>query len=353
MPEPTPPRRSFADGASEYRHAREGAALFDVSDRGRIEAIGAEAASFLHNLCTNEVRNLPAGGGCEAFLTTGQAKIVAHLFIDHVRYSDGRDSYWLDTDPGTGPAVATHLDRYLISERVELFDRSEEFVQFHVAGARAEQVLRDAFRSALPDLREGQNAVVLLDGVECQIRRHDPLGLPGYDVLCAGANAATVREAILHAGAVPAGPGVYETLRVEAGMPRYGVDMDETNMPPELSRTERTISYTKGCYIGQETIARIRTYGHTNRSLVGLRLSGEGTVPVGSKMLRDGQEVGKVTSSVVSPLVGAPIALAVIRRGSEAPTTELTVATQEDMRTALVVSLPFTAPGPATTRNPA
>ena len=134
----------FGDPAAEYHEARKGGVVFDQSHRGKLELTGSEASSFLHNLCTNDVNNLALGAGCEAFLTTKNAKIVSHLFIYHVRLHDGRRALWLDVPPGTSEKVIQYLDHFVISEQVEFADRTHEFAQFYVAGPNATQVLEGA-----------------------------------------------------------------------------------------------------------------------------------------------------------------------------------------------------------------
>src|SRR5882724_11592910 len=124
MPNPT----SLNDATStDYNHARNSAALFDVSDRGKLEVTGPDAPSFLHNLCTNHVINLPLGAGCEAFFTSAKAKVVAYTLIYHVRVAGGRDALWLDVDSDQAPRLLRHLDRFLISEQVEMVDRTADF----------------------------------------------------------------------------------------------------------------------------------------------------------------------------------------------------------------------------------
>jgi folate-binding protein YgfZ len=333
----------FGDEAVEYRNARDQTALFDVSHRGQVEVKGADAAKFLHNLCTNDVMGLAPGYGCEAFLPNAQAKIVAQVLIYHTRSSDGTDTWSLDAGPGMGLKVYQHLDRYLISEQVELADRTAEHVQLHLAGAEASAILKKIVGADLPELQRLQHTSrdIGIAG-PCSIRRNDVLGLRGYDVVCPRVQAETLWKALTDAGARPAGLRAFHTLRIEAGMPIYGFDIDESNLPQEVGRTEDAISFTKGCYIGQETIARIRTYGHVNRSLVGLKIAGGIPATRGARLLRDGKEVGQVTSSVVSPRLGRVIALGYVRRGSEQAGTALEVATGEERRAAEVASLPFT-----------
>ncbi len=130
-----------ATQAREYQQVRSGCGLFDLSHRGKLELTGPEAASFLHNLCTNDINDLPLGAGCEAFLTTNKARVVAHILVYHVRLHDGRDALWLDVPPGEAEKIIQHLDRYLVSEQVEFADRTREFVHLHLAGPDARMVL--------------------------------------------------------------------------------------------------------------------------------------------------------------------------------------------------------------------
>lgn len=331
----------FGEPAAENHYARAGAALFDLAHRGKVEATGKDAAAFLHNLSTNDVKSLPVGAACEAFLTTGQAKIVAYLLIERLQPAGGSDVFWLDSDPGTAEAVVKHLDRFIISEQVELMDHSGDFAEFHLAGPNAAVVLGQVAREALPLLPELQHCSAVLGTAPARVRRHDALTVPGFDILCRQEQAEAVWRALTEAGARPAGRMAHNVLRVEAGLPIYGVDIDETHLPQEIGRTERTVSFTKGCYIGQETIARIRTYGHVNRAVVGLKFTGDSPAPAGAKLFHDGKEVGHVTSSVVSPRLGSAIALAYVRRGSQEPGTALEVEMEGKRCRAEVVTLPF------------
>lgn len=330
---------NFGNAADEYRRALETAALFDASHRGKVQVAGKEAPQFLHNLCTNEIVRMPVGGGCEAFLTNGHAKIVGAANFYRVADSEG-ESFWLDLAPGTASTIATHLDRFHISEDVEITDRTPDFVQLHLAGPIADSVLAKLLEKS-PPLAEYQHLTAEANGVgTVKVRRNDPLGVPGYDLLCSRDVSVRLWETVIAGGARPAGLEAYEVLRIEAGTPRYGVDIDDTNLPQEVGRAERAVSFTKGCYIGQETVARIRTYGHVNRTLMGLRLDGSIAVPPGTKLCRDGQEVGRVTSSAVSPRLGA-IGLGYVKRGSEQPGTKLEIRLSEKTGIAEVNSLPF------------
>jgi tRNA-modifying protein YgfZ len=312
----------YGDATVEYGQAREGAALFDVSHRGKIELSGPDAPSFLHNLCTNDVQNLALGAGCEAFFTTAKAKVVAHALIYHVA-PGGRHALWLDVAPGQAATLLQHLDHYLIAEQVEMADKTSEFAQMHLAGPRAKGVLECALGTPIPDLQPLQHVERTFGtAATCHVRRNDPLGIPGYDIVCLGPRAAAVWSLLTDAGAKPAGLDAYEILRVEAGTPEFGKDVDENRFVVEVGRPD-AICYTKGCYLGQEPIVMARDRaGHVNRALRGLKL--RGAAAPGAKLSAGGKEVGVVTSAVASPRLG-PVALGYVRRGSEAPGTTLDV----------------------------
>jgi folate-binding protein YgfZ len=313
----------FGDAAAEYRAAHAGAAAFDQSPRGKVEVSGPDAPRFLHNLSSNDVLNLAPGAGCEAFLMTAKARVVAYLLLYHLPAPGGGPAFWLDLAPEMAPKVIRHLDYYLISERVEFTDHTTALAQVHVAGPRAGDVL-GRVAAGLPPLEDLHAAHAGGPGGTLQVRRHDGLGVPGYDILCQAFAAAPLWEALLAAGARPAGREAYEALRVEAGTPAYGVDIDENTFAPEAGRTARAISYTKGCYLGQEPIVMARDRGQVNRTLLHVTLPA-GPVPPGSPLFRDGKEVGRVTSSVRPPGKDAAVGLAYVRRGSQDPGTALEV----------------------------
>lgn len=338
----------YGDPAAEYRAARAGVALFDLSHRGKVELTGPEAAVFLHNLLTNDVKGLPYSHGCEAFLCNVQARVLAYALVYRLKVFDDQaflsshDSFWLDVDPGVGDKVARHLDRHLISERAEIADRTLSFAHLHLAGPRAPALLgQDGFKDLPPGelMQNGWGADTV------QFRRNDRLGVPGYDVVCPAAKAEWYWTHWVGGGAKPAGLEAHEVLRVEAGTPVYGKDIDEGHLAPEVGRTAQAISYAKGCYLGQEPIVRVRDLGHVNRVLAGLRLEGAEPAARGAKLWRDGKEAGQVTSSVYSPGLGSAVALGYVRRGSTDPGTALEVEAGAGRRPAAVASLPFGALG--------
>jgi folate-binding protein YgfZ len=274
------------------------------------------------------------------FLTTNKAKVVAHGYVFHVRLYDGRPALWLDLPPGTSEKVIQHLDHFVISEQVEFADRTREFAQVHLAGPRAQAVLEKALVDEVPGLEDLQHMVRTFgSNATASIRGHDVLGVPGYDIVCLRNRAEVVWQLLTLAGARPAGMETYHVLRVEAGTPLYGPDVNETTFAPEVGRISQAICYTKGCYLGQEPIVMARDRGQVNRTLVGLKLAGS-VVPQDSLVYRDGKEVGRTLSSVVSPRLGA-IALGYMRRGSQDPGTAVEVEAGGERRAAVVASLPW------------
>ncbi len=329
----------FGDPGAEYRAACERAALFDRSHHGKVEATGKETLIFLHNLCTNDIKGLTVGSGREGFLANARARTLAHVFLYRLP-PEVPPTIWLDTGPGMGESVFAHLRRYLISEDVELTDRTPACAQLHLCGPEARAILEKTLGAAV-ELSDLQHELRPFGAGTLQVRRHDLLNLPGYALLCPAEGAARLWEELRAAGATPAGQETYEVLRVEAGVPVYGAEMDENRFVVEVGRTTEAISYTKGCYLGQEPIVMARDRGHVNRTLLGLLLDEGGPAPRGAKLLREGQEVGQVTSSVVSPRLGQAVALAYVRRGHQEPGTAVEIETDGGRRRATVAPLPL------------
>jgi folate-binding protein YgfZ len=309
----------FGDVLAEYNAAHNAAILVDQSQRGKIEVRGADAARFLHNLTTNDILHLSPGSGCEAFLTTTKAKVVAYLLIYRAASAE-LPVFDIDVAPGAGGKVIAHLDRYLISEQVEFADHTAPFAQMHLAGPRAATVLRAIFDEVGLPAEALRHVAVRFDDADGWLRRHDALGLPGYDLVCPAKQAVSLWQRLTQAGARPAGRDACEILRIEAGLPREGADIDENTFAPEVGRIAETICYTKGCYLGQESIVMARDRGQVNRALVGVKLM-SGPVPHGSLLFADGKEVGRVTSSVSSSRLSTGLGLAYVRRGHQAAGT--------------------------------
>jgi folate-binding protein YgfZ len=322
--------------------AHERAAVFDVSDRGAVELTGKDALVFMHNLCTNDIKSLASGHGCEFFLTTNKARVIAHGWA-HRLVPENPATLFLDLSPGYAVKVLAHLDHFLVSEQVELADSTAQRAQFHVCGPTAAQVVEKALTTTLQELNDLQHASRPFGAATVRVARHDWLALPGYDLVCDRGMAAELSGRLQTSGAEPLGGDAFEVLRVEAGLPRDGVDMDENRFVVEVGRIGQAICYTKGCYLGQEPIVMARDRGHTNRTLLGLTVSGHDPLPHGAAVMHNGQEAGQVTSSVWSPRCQAVLALAYLRRGSQEAGMQVEVAG----RSAQVTALPFAASAPA------
>lgn len=295
--------------SAEYEALRRGAGLVDLAGRTLAELTGGDRATFLHNLCTGDIRRLEAGEGCEAFVTSVQGKVLEYLSV-----FAGAESLTVETVPGQAERLLTHFDRYIIREDVQLHDRSDEWHQWLLGGAQAAGLLAPLAQNPLPEGRLA-HAPSILSGVPAVVRRVDWTGPECFLLQTSAADAGPLGERLLAAGAVSCGAEALETARIEAGTPWYGRDIDETNLPQEVARDDRAISFTKGCYLGQETVARIDALGHVNKTLCGLRFAGSEVPPPGLEINGLEKLLAVVTSATWSPALDAPLALAYVRRG--------------------------------------
>ncbi len=328
------------DGNNDYQRVRDEVGVFDASSRPKIELVGPDASAFLHNLSTNDIQNLSVGTGCEVFLTNAKARVVAFGSVYHLAGRDQSNAFWLDLDPAAGENTIQHLNRFLISEQVEILDRTKELAQYYLLGPKSRQVLARVLESEMEGSKDWQCGYVSgPNGISCQVRFHRRLGIDCFEVLFPVAESSNLWSLLTGAGALPIELETLEVLRVEAGLPVYGIDIDENVLAPEVGRP--AISYAKGCYLGQETIVRIRDLGHVNRMLRGLKMMQEVELPRGCKIFKEGKEVGEVTSSVKSPRLGCGIALAYLHRSCQEPGTRVEAAVGEDRVSAEVSSFPF------------
>ncbi|MEN3282904.1 MAG: hypothetical protein V7607_4044 [Solirubrobacteraceae bacterium] len=290
-------------------------ALVDRSERGKLALSGPEAKTFLNGQVTNDVEALTPGTGCYAALLTNKGKMLGDL-----RIIDAGAQLWLDTERVALQALFDTIRRSTVGWQAELHKRTVQQALLSLVGPRA----ADAVGGALAP--EHANRTAEIGGVEVLLIATDA----GVDVVCATEHAAAVRAAL---GVPEVHEAAAEVVRVEAGRPRYGIDLDEGTIPQEAGLNDRAVSFTKGCYVGQETVARLHYRGKPNRHLRGLRLSE--ALPPGTPLALGEREVGTLRSSVISPRHG-PIGLALIRRAAS-PGDELVAGEA----TATVVELPF------------
>lgn len=313
-----PPPLAYGDAAEEYRAARGGVGLVDRRDHGVVEVTGRDRAAFLHALLSNDVKALAPGQACAATLLDVHGRVQAVLLVwaldDRIR---------LVTPPGMAQKILEALDHYLFSEKAELRDASEETALFLLAGPEARAVAG----------RLAAGAARVVGGV-------GETGLPEVWIAAAASDGARVWDALVAAGACPLGLTASESLRIEAGTPRFGQDVDPSVLLPEIPLVT-LVSYTKGCYPGQEVVVRIRDRGHVNRLLRGLVLEGEAVPSPGDGVLAAGAEVGKVTSAARSFGLRRPIALAFVKRAHADPGAAVTVRTGGREVAARVSDLPF------------
>ena len=312
-----------ADTSSDAHKAMtEACAVVDRSERGKLALTGSEAKDFLHGQVTNDVEGLAPGSGCYAAFLTHKGKMLGD-----VRILDTGDELLLDCERGALQELFTMIRRFKLGRDVELHKRTLEYGLLSLIGPDARRI---AGAADLPDAEHAHRAG-RIGGAAVRLIATDL----GVDVLCEAADAEPVAAALIEAGAVPAGEDAAEVRRVETGRPRYGVDLDDTVIPQEAGLNERAVSFEKGCYVGQETVARLHFRGKPNRHLRGLKLSGPAAR--GDTLRLGEREVGHLGSVVASPLYG-PIALALVRREAQ-PGDELAVG-DGDVRAA-VVELPF------------
>ncbi|HET7121251.1 MAG TPA: folate-binding protein [Solirubrobacterales bacterium] len=306
----------------QYRQLREECGLLERSDRGLLLVGGPEAAEYLQGQLTNDVEALEPGDGQYAALLDRKGHMQADMRV--LRPGEGPD-LWLDLEPEGLEAARRHLQMYKVGREVEVVDASGERTVLSLLGPRAVEI---AGTAALPENACEETVVA---GAPCLAVGTEQ----GIDLFVPAAERDRVRDGLLAAGAAEVSPAAVEILRIEDGRPRFGAEMGAETMPAEAGIVEAAVSFTKGCYIGQETVARLHYKGKPNRHLRGLRLSAPAAA--GATLRLGEKEVGKLGSAAVSPARG-PIGLAILRREAE-PGAELSVG--EDGVTAEVVALPF------------
>jgi len=309
-----------------YRALTEGAAIGAIAPRAAIGIGGADRAGFLHGLLTNDVQALVPGGGCYAAWLTPQGRMITDL---HVFAAD--DQILLDVPAELTASLLQRLDQCIFTEDVQLTDLSRSLTSVWIHGPSAAAILERvlAGASGLASWAGYRHAPVQFGHTAAMVARIDQLGVPGFCVYVDAAREPDLRAALEAAGAVAASRAAIEAARVEAGYPVFGIDMTDDTIPLEAGIEDRAISFTKGCYVGQEVIVRVlhRGHGRVARRLVGLRL--EAGLPVcGGRILADDREAGVVTSAARSPRFG-PIAMGYVHRDFTAPGTRVTVETPD------------------------
>ncbi len=314
---------SLAPLSLDYETVTERCGLIDCSERGKLALSGPGAAEFLQGQVSNDVEALAPGSGCYAAFLTPKGKMLGD-----VRILATENELQLDTERVALQALFNLIRRGLIGFQAELHKRTLERGMLSLVGPRSATV---AGVPGLADAPEHSHQTAHVGGLGVRAVRTDV----GLDLMCAADDLPGLRAALTDLGAQEVSPEAVECLRVERGRPRYGVDLDDTVIPEEAGLNDRAVSFSKGCYVGQETVARLHWRGKPNRHLRGLRL--DGPAQSGDEVSAQGRTVGRLGSEVISPRFGH-IGLALVRR--EAPPGTLVTVGQTGT-TAEVVELPF------------
>ena len=336
----------YGDWQAEHAALRAQAGLVDLSFRSRLCVIGGDRIRFLHGQVTNDVKKLKAGEGCYAAVTNAKGKMESDLNIYRLD-----DELLLDFEPGLTTKILQRLEKYIVADDVQIVDASPHYSLLSIWGPKAEQAIllqEWAGRDAIAPLQSPFAIVKLSTAAHGEVyvakqarpaNRFD-LFIPNTT---ADAVAAQLLGAVNSMGGRACGWRAIETLRIEAGVPRFGVDMDETNIPIECGI--EAVSYTKGCYIGQEILNRIHTIGHVNKELRGFRLPAEidGLPSRGDKLFSSGREVGFITSAVDSPALQMKLALGYVRREVGQIGNHLQLQMASSQHQVKIVPLPFSS----------
>ncbi len=308
----------------------DGALLFDVSMRTQIEVTGRDRVKFLHSFCTNDIKKLQPGQGCEAFVTNVNGKVLGHIFV----FAE-RDSLWLESVHSAAMELLPHFEKYVITEDVNFTDRSAEFFECLLVGEPSTALLERLGLSVTTLARNEHLAhgSVLLPARS--VRRVDWFGSPTWLISIPIDQEDKAIQTLTYAGAKVLSVGdfseTFHSLRIAAGFPLYGRDITEDNLAQEAGRTSQAISFTKGCYLGQEPIARIDAMGHVNRQLCRLELSSETFLAddtyVFDKPPPDAKVIGTITSAARDRLLGADrfLAMAYLRSSFAKPGSQVFV----------------------------
>jgi len=333
----------YGDYLGEHAALSQAAAVFDLSFRSRLCFTGADRVRYLHGQVTNDVKQLKPGQGCYAALVTAKGRMQSDLNIYCLA-----DELLLDFEPGFSRNVAERLNKYIVADDVQIVDVAAPYGLLSVQGPRsADAVKQLGVFGKVPS--NPFEFVAQADPTlgEIYLANQPRVGGEGFDlfvpVSALGAVADKLTAATKAVGGRPGGWRALETARIEAGIPRFGMDMDETNLPMECPIQDRAVSYTKGCYIGQEVLNRVHTMGHVNRHLRGLELADNlKQLPQrGDKLIHGGKEVGFITSTVRSPKWNKNLALGYVRRGIDSLGAEVVLRSAAGESTARVSPLPF------------
>lgn len=322
---------------SEYSVVRDGGAgLIDQSSRGRILVSGSEAVMFLNGLITNDMKTLAANSWMLAAFANVQGRLLASVRIAH-----REDGFLIDTQSATRETVITLLDRFTLAGDFRLQDLTDETAMFSVQGRRASEIISGVVGAEAARVERQKIVNAEFGDATVKVIRATHTAEDGFDLFIEANNSSELSDTLMASGAAPISNVTFETLRIEAGVPLYGIDMDENNVVTETNLDD-AVSFTKGCYVGQEIIVRIKHRGHVAKKLSGVVLDDSTPVPRNSKIISsEGKEIGRVTSSTFSPRLGRAVALGYLKYDYLAAGTEVKIAAPESETNATVADLPL------------
>lgn len=331
--------RNFGDPAAEYAAVRAAVGLLDLSQYALVRLTGPDRVSFLQGMVSNDVKKLAPNSGVHAAVLDVNGRVLADL---RVLCTD--DAFILLLLDRLKLKVIEQLNRYLVADEVEIEDLGNRYGMISIQGTHAVLLLNSVAPHQDPPVHMFAHCPMRIAGSDTRVVRTTRTGEEGFDIVIEIHNVLPVAEELERAGA-PLGARwvgleAQEILRVEAGLPRYGVDITEDNLLLETGLDD-AVSFNKGCYLGQEVVERVHSRGHVNRKLAGLVLEGSRAARAGDAVFIDGREIGRITSSVVSPRLHHPIALAYLHRDFLQPATDIVVKARGDELAGTVATLPF------------
>jgi folate-binding protein YgfZ len=310
---PAPPARDFGNVRAEFGAMVSGCGVYDLSSRAKIALTGGDRVRWLNGMVTNNIRDLAQGYGVYAFLLNPQGHILGDLYA----YNRG-DSLTIDTDQSQSEKLRSTFDHYIIMDDVEVANISDKLAAIGITGPKVREILRAA-GFEIPKIDPLQFVDVTWQNVTLTAVRSDNTSVESYELWLPPDQAPGLRDALTKAGATPVGATALELLRIAAGIPRYGQDIRERDLPQETEQ-ERALHFSKGCYVGQEIVERIRSRGKVHRKFTGFEVLG--ALPaVSTKIQADGKDIGEITSVASLPLTGGErtVALGYIRREVSTP----------------------------------
>jgi folate-binding protein YgfZ len=322
----------FNDVNAEFTVLRTECAVYDLGFRARIELKGSDRVRWLNGMVTNNVRDLAEGRGVYAFLLNPQGHILGDMYA----YNRGA-SITVDTDRDQLEKITATFDHYIIMDDVEVQDLSNGISALGIAGPAANDVLMRA-GIAVEQLQPLQISPISWESIEATIVRTDDESVPAYEIWLPPNSVRPAWDRLVAAGSKPAGSEALELHRIVSGVPRYGVDIRERDLPQETEQA-RALNFSKGCYVGQEIVERIRSRGAVRRTFTGFVASDSSQIIAGSKIVAAEKEVGEITSSAIVNVLNGPrsVALGYIRREAGAPGKEVSIGSSR----ASIVQMPL------------